>query len=193
MKNNLPLLLLLIIFSAALYAFVSVPMYGAAMAKYDHIEHLLGTLQQGEELQGRRDELLSQRNNIPRDKRDLLERAIVRYSFSEVVRFMIGFNAMLGGSAFGSDVPYSLGGERKDADGVTVIPITFNFEDIPYREVGRFINHLRRWERGVRIVSVRISAGSEGDSESTASVGGIRATITIEALFSDKPDGIVIR
>ena len=182
MKNNLPVLLLLIIISAALYAFVSVPMYGAARAKYDHIEHLQETLMQGEELQERRDMLLSQRNGISRDKRDLLERAIVRYSFSEVIRFMIGFNAMLSENPFGSNAPYSLGGESRRGDGTVVIPITFNFDDIRYPEIGEFINHLRRWERGVRIVSLQItSAGGEGDTETD-----IRATMSIEALFSGK-------
>ena len=190
MKNNLPLILLFIILSAALYAFVTLPMYGASKAKYDHIEHLQETLLQGEELQEKRDTLLSERNSISQDKRNLLERAIVRYSFSEVVRFVIALNAMLGDTTFGAATPYSMGAEQPGADGVITIPITFVFDNIFYYEVAGFINKLREWERGVRIVSLQITSGGD---ESEEVDGNINATITIEALFSNKPEVTVIQ
>ena len=184
MRNTVILSLLLVIISAALFGFVSVPMYRSALVKYDYINDLHETLEQCESLQQQRDELLQKKNSISVGKRTVIEQAITNYSFSEVVRFMIALNTLLGTTTFGSSTPYSIGSESEEEGNVISIPITFSLPDVYYPLLSRFIEQFRRWDRGVRITSLSITSdASEGEVVDT-----VQVSLVVEALFSGQKD-----
>ena len=177
MTNRL-LILLLLTLSAALYSFLVAPTFSLVLAKYDFVNSLKNVLSQAEALQERRDELLNQKNSVPTRQRELLQESIAPYSKSEVVRFILALEVLLLRSGLGSDVPYTIGREKKEEDGLTVVPVTFNFDRIRYATLLNFIGQLSRWDRGARIGSVRILSADIASDPSA-----VRASVTIEALF----------
>ncbi len=181
MTNRFLPILLLLALSATLYAFIIVPVSGTARTKYKFVNNLQEVLSQAEELHRRRDELLAQKNSVPVQQREMLKRSISPHNYSEVVRFVIALETVIGRSGLGADIPYTIGREKKEENGLIVVPITFNFDRIGYADLLRFIERLRDWDRGARIVSVRILSSDSDTGTST-----VRASITIEGLFLEE-------
>ncbi len=180
-SNFIPIILLLLL-SAVLYAVFISPQYGDAKARFNHITELEEALSHSDLLQERRDELLAQKNSIPQEQQNLVDKQVAEYSSESVVTFILSLNNLLLNSGFGGD-EYIIGAEQKDLDGIVLIPITFNFETVEYAEILRFIGVLENWERGIRIVSIRINTSSEErDADSTR----VNAVVLIEALFSEE-------
>ena len=186
MKNSFLFSVIFIAITAALYSQVIKPWLSDALAKHGQIEELRSVFAQGQDLQAKRDKLRSDLNTIPATKQTLIKNAIPEYSPGNVVVFLLALDKLVKErSGLPLDTKYTVGTERKDTGGVTVLPISFTFGEISYDILRRFLNNLQQWERGIRIQSMQIGLPADED---LAERGFVRATIATEALFSSMPD-----
>ena len=173
--------------AAFLYSQFAGPWYEAMRMKQEHIDTLHEAFRRGEELQVRRDELLAEFNTIDPGLVRTMHDAVPEHSPENVVQFFIALNRMIQLSGLPYDTAYSIGAERVDSGVATVIPVTFSFSGINYGVLRSFIGRLRQWSRGVRVVSVQISAAVDDVGGRTDSVD---AVVVIEPLFSEVITGI---
>ena len=186
MKNTFLFSVIFILVAVGLYSQLVSPWLGGALAKYEYIENLRMVFAQGQDLQTRSDTLRSEKNTIPESQQALVENAVPEYSPGNVALFLLALDVLIKGrSGLPLDTKYAVGTEREGEDGVVLLPISFNFGEVSYDILRRFITHLQRWDRGVRIQSMQIGLPADED---LAEQGLVRANIAIEALFSAKPD-----
>ena len=181
MRNNLIIAVIFVALAAVLYMLFIKPWVLTAYEKYKHVQQLNLLLERADQIQQKRDELQSLRINLSEEKERRINEAVPKNTVENKIQFFISLDKMLIRSGFAPDVAYSVGAERRGNDANIVIPVSFTFGQISYDVLRGFVNNLQRWERGVRIVSIKIS--SEGAFESAELIGG--ATVVIEALFSD--------
>ena len=185
MKNRFLLSVILVAVAVGLYSQLVKPWLGDALLKYDQINALRSVFAQGQDLQTRRDALRSDLNTIPAVQQNLVRNAIPEYSPGNVVLFLLALDALVKErSGLPLDTRYTVGTERRGDAGVMLLPISFTFSEISYDVLRRFVQNLQRWERGVRIQSMQIGLPVD---ESLAERGFVRATISLEALFSSVP------
>ena len=186
MRNTFLLSGIFVLIAIGLYSQVISPWLGGALAKYEHIENLQMVLAQGQDLQKRGDALRSEKNTIPESQQALINNAVPEHSPGNVALFLIALDNLIEKrSGLPLDTRYTIGTEREGDDGVVLLPISFNFGEVSYDILRRFITNLQRWDRGVRIQSMQIGLPADED---LAERGFVRATIAIEALFSAAPD-----
>ena len=181
MKNNFLISILLILLSALLFATFSKPWFQLAQAKYTHISDLRGVLAQAESLQQKRDVLQSTYNSISPGRINLVKNSIPEHSPSNIIRFLLALNSLIQVSGFPSNTSYSVGAEKEDSEIVIAVPITFNFAEVDYNQLLRFISNLQRWERGTKIASLRIEPPV---NDATGQSNSVRALLVVDALFS---------
>lgn len=186
MRNTFLFSMIFVFIAVGLYSQIISPWIGDAFVKYEQIEQLRSVFAQGQDLQIKGDRLRSEKNTIPEARQALVRNAIPEYSPGNVVLFLLALDVLVEDrSGLPLDTKYTVGTERKDDSGVVLLPISFNFGEISYDILRRFIANLQRWERGVRIQSVQIGLPADED---LAERGFVRATVAIEALFSAMPD-----
>ena len=183
MRNNFLIATLLVISAALLYMLFIKPWFITAQEKYSHIQQLNGLLQSADQIQQKRDELQAQKARLPEEKERRIREAVPENTPENKIQFFISLDKMLAQSGFAPDISYAVGAEQKEGDSGVIIPVSFSFGQVSYDIIRGFINNLQRWERSVRIRSVKINSG--GAFETPQLIGG--AVIVIEVLFSDAP------
>lgn len=186
MRNAFLFSVIFVLIAVGLYSQIVSPWLGDAFAKYEYIENLQMVFAQGQDLQERSDTLRSEKNAIPESQQSLIKNAVPEYSPGNVVLFLLALDTLIKErSGLPLDTRYTLGTEREGDGGVVLLPISFNFGEVSYDILRRFVTQLQRWDRGVRIQSMQIGLPADED---LAEQGFVRATIAIEALFSAMPD-----
>ena len=188
MKHSFLFSVVFIIVAVGLYSQVLNPWLGDALAKNAHTEDLRSVFAEGQNLQVRRDALRSELNAISSARQDLVRNAVPEYSPGNVILFLLALDSLVKErSGLPLDTKYAVGVEQADGggEGVVLLPISFNFGEISYDALRRFIQNLQRWERGVRIQSMQIGLPADED---LAERGFVQASISLEALFSSVSD-----
>ena len=180
MRNNFLLSTILIIIAAVLYGYFIKPWATVAYEKYNNVEQLKETLLQADKIQQKRDELQSVRNNLSESTEDAIVGSIPEDTVENKIQFFIALDSLIAQSGLASDTRYSIRKEQEEGSEGTTIPISFDFDEVNYTILREFIGNIQRWNRGVRIKSLRIvSQKNEGSPDL---VGG--ASIELEAFFT---------
>ena len=169
-----------------LFPLVIKPWSGSVFAKYDRIKELRLVFSRGQDLQAKRDELRSSLNVVPAAQQQLVRDAILEYSPGNVALFLLELDELVKRkSGLPFDTKYDVGVAVKEGDtDVFILPVSFTFGEISYTTLRQFVLSLQRWEKGVRIQSMSVGLPA---NEDLVERGFVRATVSVEALFSASP------
>lgn len=184
MKNNALFSIVFVLVSVILYAVFIQPWYVSANEKRAHLDQLHGVLRQVTELQVLHDELSDERNNFGGDAVELLEKVIPPHTPENVLLLHLTLDRLMRESGLAADTAYTIGEGTRGTGAIVAIPVSFSFSSVDYHVLRRFMNLLRDWMRGARVVTAQIGS-PESSPEGGAGSNFVSASIATEVLFLD--------
>ena len=178
MKNKVLISVLLIFVSAVVFSQFALPRYEVVQAKRQHIADLSGTLSDALEIQQIRDELNVQYNQVPVEKRLLLENSAPLFSDEAVAQFFLDLETLFRNSRLPTTTRFSNTPPNTDGE-IVVMRVTLFLETVQYNTLLRLINNIQSWGRSVRIQDISIRAANDDVNRFA-----VDATLELEVLFS---------
>ncbi len=170
----------MIVLAAFLVNQVALPNFAVVKDQFEKRDNLLGNLAQAQEIQQKRDGILSYYNEISGNIQQSIQNAIPIYSDQNVAQFLIDFEELRRRSGLPGNTSISIGKvESSVLQGSVSLPITIQVST-SYTNLNFFIGNLQRWSRGIRISGVSIS--SAGESEEASNL--LDVAVEFEALFT---------
>ena len=166
--------ILIIVIAGLIYSQYLRPQYDILNLKKSNIDTLSEIIIKNQEIQSQRDVLQDRFNQITPQQVDFVENAIPKNTPVEVVKAHIDIQNLILRTRINAD--YSFGAIENEGDlGISVI--TFTGSNLTYTSARSLISSIQNWNRGSKIVGVRVTGGERG-------LVGIE--VKVEIYFSQK-------
>ena len=166
--------ILIIVIAGLIYSQYLRPQYDILNLKKSNIDTLSEIIIKNQEIQSQRDVLQDRFNQITPQQVDFVENAIPKNTPVEVVKAHIDIQNLILRTRINAD--YSFGAVENEGDlGISVI--TFTGSNLTYTSARSLISSIQNWNRGSKIVEVKVTGGERG-------LVGIE--VKVEIYFSQK-------
>ena len=166
--------ILIIVIAGLIYSQYLRPQYDILNLKKSNIDTLSEIIIKNQEIQSQRDVLQDRFNQITPQQVDFVENAIPKNTPVEVVKAHIDIQNLILRTRINAD--YAFGAIENEGDlGISVI--TFTGSNLTYTSARSLISSIQNWNRGSKIVGVRVTGGERG-------LVGIE--VKVEIYFSQK-------
>ena len=166
--------ILIIVIAGLIYSQYLRPQYDILNLKKSNVDTLLEIIIKNQEIQSQRDILQDRFNQITPQQVDFVENAIPKNTPVEVVKAHIDIQNLILRTRINAD--YAFGAIENEGDlGISVI--TFTGSNLTYTSARSLISSIQNWNRGSKIVEVKVTGGERG-------LVGIE--VKVEIYFSQK-------
>ena len=166
--------ILIIVIAGLIYSQYLRPQYDILNLKKSNIDTLSEIIIKNQEIQSQRDVLQDRFNQITPQQVDFVENAIPKNTPVEVVKAHIDIQNLILRTRINAD--YAFGAIENEGDlGISVI--TFTGSNLTYTSARSLISSIQNWNRGSKIVEVKVTGGERG-------LVGIE--VKVEIYFSQK-------
>ena len=166
--------ILIIVIAGLIYSQYLRPQYDILNLKKSNIDTLSEIIIKNQEIQSQRDVLQDRFNQITPQQVDFVENAIPKNTPVEVVKAHIDIQNLILRTRINAD--YAFAAIENEGDlGISVI--TFTGSNLTYTSARSLISSIQNWNRGSKIVGVRVTGGERG-------LVGIE--VKVEIYFSQK-------
>ena len=166
--------ILIIVIAGLIYSQYLRPQYDILNLKKSNVDTLSEIIIKNQEIQSQRDILQDRFNQITPQQVDFVENAIPKNTPVEVVKAHIDIQNLILRTRINAD--YAFGAIENEGDlGISVI--TFTGSKLTYTSARSLISSIQNWNRGSKIVEVRVTGGERG-------LVGIE--VKVEIYFSQK-------
>ena len=166
--------ILIIIVAGLIYSQYLRPQYDILNLKKSNVDTLSEIILKNQEIQSQRDVLQDRFNQITPQQVDFVENAIPKNTPVEVVKAHIDIQNLIFRTRINADYTFSAIENQGDL-GISLI--TFTGSDLTYTSARSLISSIQNWNRGSKIVGVRVTGGERG-------LVGIE--VKVEIYFSQK-------
>ena len=166
--------ILIIIVAGLIYSQYLRPQYDILNLKKDNVDTLSEIILKNQEIQNQRDVLQDRFNQITPQQVDFVENAIPKNTPVEVVKAHIDIQNLILRTGINADYTFRPIENQGDL-GISVI--TFTGSGLTYTSARSLISSIQNWNRGSKIVGVRVGGGERG-------LVGIE--VKVEIYFSQK-------
>ena len=166
--------ILIIVIAGLIYSQYLRPQYDILNLKKSNVDTLSEIILKNQEIQNQRDVLQDRFNQITPQQVDFVENAIPKNTPVEVVKAHIDIQNLILRTRINAD--YAFGAIENEGDlGISVI--TFTGSNLTYTSARSLISSIQNWNRGSKIVEVKVTGGERG-------LVGIE--VKVEIYFSQK-------
>ena len=166
--------ILIIVIAGLIYSQYLRPQYDILNLKKSNVDTLSEIILKNQEIQSQRDVLQDRFNQITPQQVDFVENAIPKNTPVEVVKAHIDIQNLILRTRINAD--YAFGAIENEGDlGISVV--TFTGSNLTYTSARSLISSIQNWNRGSKIVGVKLTGGEKG-------LVGIE--VKVEIYFSQK-------